>query len=75
MFAEGLRSAFGNQFIDGLPLGERVTASFGVVEMRTGESFSELYSRADAALYKAKSDGRNRVTCEQNDPVKLRVVA
>jgi diguanylate cyclase (GGDEF)-like protein len=37
------------------------TASFGVGELRSGELASELYRRADAALYEAKNSGRNRV--------------
>jgi len=38
-----------------------ITASFGVVQYAPGESISELISRADDYLYKAKSLGRNRV--------------
>jgi diguanylate cyclase len=44
----------------GTPLGA-VTASFGVARRRAGENASELFKRADAALYRAKTDGRNRV--------------
>lgn len=39
----------------------RVTASFGVAELRSGEDYDDLYVRADAALYAAKHAGRNRV--------------
>jgi diguanylate cyclase (GGDEF)-like protein len=38
-----------------------VTASFGVAERMPGEGGSELLRRADAALYQAKREGRNRV--------------
>ena len=42
----------------------RLTASFGLAEMRPGESFDALYVRADAALYAAKTNGRNRVVLD-----------
>lgn len=38
-----------------------VTASFGVNRADRGTPFEELYGRADAALYDAKQQGRNRV--------------
>jgi diguanylate cyclase (GGDEF)-like protein len=38
-----------------------VTASLGLTERHTGDGASELYTRADAALYEAKRKGRNRV--------------
>jgi diguanylate cyclase (GGDEF)-like protein len=61
LFAEGTRSAFGALPIAGLPDDRRCTASFGVAELNPGESFSELMSRADHALYGAKKSGRDRV--------------
>lgn len=39
----------------------RVTASFGVAEIREGEAVDELIDRADQKLYEAKRKGRNRV--------------
>ncbi len=46
-------------------LGERkLTASFGVTEAVLGEPASQVLSRADRALYRAKSLGRDRVEFE-----------
>jgi diguanylate cyclase (GGDEF)-like protein len=42
-------------------LPETVTCSIGVALWNRGESAHELLSRADAALYKAKAGGRDRV--------------
>src|SRR6184192_1110259 len=42
--------------------GASVTASFGVAQLTSGETGDELLRRADVALYRAKSEGRNRVT-------------
>jgi len=44
--------------------GVRTTASFGVAELgghERGESFEKLAARADACLYRAKREGRDRV--------------
>ena len=43
--------------------GERVTASFGVTELVRGqEGWEAAMRRADAALYRAKDEGRDRVS-------------
>lgn len=39
----------------------RITASFGVANIRPGESFSQALGRADEALYDAKKNGRDQV--------------
>ncbi len=45
----------------GLHTGEGVTLSCGVAQMFRGESLDELLARVDAALRRAKEDGRDRV--------------
>jgi PleD family two-component response regulator len=41
--------------------GGAVTISIGVGQARAGEDIDSLLQRVDAALYKAKAAGRNRV--------------
>ena len=45
----------------------RVTISLGVATARKGDTAQSLIERADACLYAAKRNGRNRVICE-TDP-------
>jgi diguanylate cyclase len=45
----------------GEPIGF-ITASFGVTQLRTGETSAHLIKRLDRALYDAKENGRNRVS-------------
>ncbi|MBL8345918.1 MAG: GGDEF domain-containing protein [Rubrivivax sp.] len=42
----------------------KVTCSIGVTVSHAGEGVAEMLERADAALYRAKSDGRNIVCAE-----------
>ncbi|WP_040726666.1 GGDEF domain-containing protein [Thiomicrorhabdus sp. Kp2] len=41
-----------------------ITASFGIATFNGNETGEDLIARADKALYKAKTDGRNRVVLE-----------
>jgi diguanylate cyclase (GGDEF)-like protein len=58
VLAEKLRAAINAQEFS---MVGRKSASFGVAMFRSGEALPETIARADAALYKAKQDGRNRV--------------
>ena len=52
------------QFVfDGVPLG--ITFSAGLVELSPGDAVDLGIKRADALLYQAKAEGRNRVISEQ----------
>ena len=59
--ADRIRLAFERLEHSGLSDDIRLTASFGVATAQDGETYEDLFARADAALYKAKSNGRNRV--------------
>jgi diguanylate cyclase len=47
----------------------RVTISLGVATARKGDTMQSLIDRADACLYAAKRNGRNRVICETDPEV------
>jgi two-component system, cell cycle response regulator len=41
-----------------------ITVSIGLADLRGEQDFTDLYRRADRALYRSKSAGRNRVTLD-----------
>lgn len=59
--AERIRQSFAGLKHAGLSDDIRLTASFGVATAREGETYKQLFARADEALYLAKSSGRDRV--------------
>lgn len=62
--AEAIKQTFGELIFKFENTQARCTASIGIAQHRTGETIYGLLSRADEALYLAKSDGRNCVKCE-----------
>ncbi len=60
--AERLRKRTAEIKLDGdTALDIRISASFGVSELVPGESYRSHFGRTDAALYRAKENGRNQV--------------
>jgi len=52
---------------------EHVTVSVGVAECVSGENFEQWFKRADEALYRAKSGGRNQVQIAPETPYRIGV--
>jgi diguanylate cyclase (GGDEF)-like protein len=75
--AERLREQVASQGHVQGPLALAFTVSIGVAEWRPGhDDLAQLLSRADAALYRAKQAGRDRVEVSRGEPVgEPRVVA
>lgn len=67
--AEKIRDEIGRAKIrrsnSGQDIGQ-ITISLGVARYREGESIDDLMERADAALYRSKNEGRNRVTLDDS---------
>jgi len=57
--AEWLRQALPEEL--SVALGVRVTASFGVTELRPDDSATSVLRRVDELMYRAKAEGRDRV--------------
>lgn len=61
--AHRLRAAVAAVRWSDLGEGLAVTTSAGVAQYQAGETVEQLLTRADAALYRAKADGRDRAAC------------
>lgn len=55
--AERIRAHVHETELEGAPL---MTASFGLSQMKAGDTYETIFDRADRALYVAKQQGRNR---------------
>ncbi len=71
--AEKLRAALAAPPIDGI----EITASVGVAGSAPGTAFvwDDVFARADAALYRAKAEGRDRVVTDFPAPGDIRLQA
>ncbi|BDY13125.1 diguanylate cyclase [Hydrogenimonas cancrithermarum] len=67
MIAEKLRKHIQIHRFDGV---ENVTVSIGIAIRRRNESIGSLIARADKNLYKAKNEGRNRVSSDEDEGLK-----
>ena len=63
--AEDLRLGFAGLSLPGGLDGSVATVSIGLATAGTDESFESVLSRADAALYKAKQSGRNKLCTDR----------
>lgn len=63
--ADRVRKKFSDLRHGGMPVDARISASFGVAEYGPAQSPQTAFARADAALYQAKSAGRNRVAMSE----------
>ncbi|MEO5806578.1 diguanylate cyclase [Devosia sp.] len=61
---ETLCRAIADEPWDAIALSLRATASIGLTLTRGHEDITQVLSRADAALYRSKSGGRNRVSAD-----------
>ena len=66
--AERIRAALGVKHQQMLG-GKCITASFGVAQLRSTDSATDFFVRADSAMLKAKESGRNRVVAASESSV------
>lgn len=68
--AERIRAQVGDTPIKTRNIVIQMTISLGVAEARDSDSVEKLISRADAALYRAKKNGRNTIMRERKRRIK-----
>lgn len=70
LYAETVRNAFRAGPRGHLGVDRTVSASFGVAQFVPSDHLSDLLRRADAALYQAKTDGRDCVRAVLSEPAR-----
>lgn len=60
-FANRIRGTIASAPLIDQPVPLHITASFGIAQLRSGETVEDWLDRADQALYRAKANGRNCV--------------
>jgi len=64
IFADRIRKLVKRIVFENMPADFKMTISVGVTEYKAGEDIQQAINRADAALYRAKENGRDRVEYE-----------
>lgn len=73
--SERLRRSIEKAAFDTVAPGLSVSASFGLCPMTAGCSLRTALNEADAALYRAKKNGRNQTVCAAGAAKPMRVIA
>lgn len=66
VIAERLRLAIEHRDFPGIGTPRRITATTGIAAYRPGEDTAQTIERADAALYRGKAQGRNRIVLSED---------
>lgn len=75
LFAESLRRSIAAMDLQPFGGPKRVTVSIGHAQFQKDETLTETFRRADAALYLAKSGGRNAVVFEGDEPLPIGIIS
>ena len=66
---ERLRAGLCAAAVPGMPPEARLSFSMGAASLEAGETIEQAIHRADAALYRAKANGRDRLTIDSAAPL------